>query len=64
MTSKIPLLDLSNSFVADVVERALRDGSITIGDLNSLLPYDEVDSASIDALLEWFSSNEVDISEL
>lgn len=63
MTSKIPLLDLSNPFVAALVEKALREGSIPIDDLNSVLLHDEVDPASIEALLEWFSTNGVDITE-
>ena len=63
MSEKIPLIDMSDSHVRSVVEQALRHGSITMDDLNSVLPPTETDPASIDALLDWFDRRNVSIVE-
>ena len=63
MSEKIPLIDLSDSHVRSVVEQALRHGSITLDELNSVLPPAETDPASIDALLDWFAARNVSVVE-
>lgn len=63
MTNKIPLLDMTDDHVRSVVERALRFGSIKIDELNSVLPRTEMESTSIESLLNWFEARNVAIVE-
>ena len=63
MSEKIPLLDMSDSHVRSVVEQALRHESITMDDLNSVLPSAEPDLISLEALLDWFAARNVSVVE-